>query len=161
MKKRKQKNDAVPLEFIQEINKLGKEELTRRFLEEENDINALIEQKKSLNKFKKEDEEKAEDNSSKEEVDPDASLPEVVRLVAKDYKAEIERLERCLKSIYDAHAMDTPETESEESEDEPNEDLRAQRQGFSGEIKRRRKLRNYLYEQMNVAYKVQMVARPR
>ena len=41
MMKKKKKDSAVPYEFIQEVNKMSKEDIVKRFIQEENDILAL------------------------------------------------------------------------------------------------------------------------
>ena len=44
--KGKEKQAAVPYEFIQEVNKMSKDEIVRRFIQEENDLKAMKEVKR-------------------------------------------------------------------------------------------------------------------
>ncbi|MCG6538402.1 MAG: hypothetical protein L7F78_27720, partial [Syntrophales bacterium LBB04] len=40
-KKNRKKQAAVPYEFIQEVNKMTKDEIVKRFIQEENDLKAM------------------------------------------------------------------------------------------------------------------------
>lgn len=118
----KKKQEAVPYEFIQEVNKLSKDEIVKRFLLEENDI-------KAMKKVKREDEQISE-------------LASQIKDKEELLKEEIEVLTEKIKAI---------RAEDEELV-ELKENKKALEGGYRDEMKRRGAYRDYLYETMQKAY---------
>jgi hypothetical protein len=120
--KGKKKQAAVPYEFIQEVNKMGKDQIVERFILEENDL-------KAMKKVKREDEqisELASQIKDKEEITKD----------------KIDALKEEMKAI----------REEDEEFVELKENKKALEDGYRDEIKRRRAYRDYLYETMQKIY---------
>ena len=121
-KKNKKKQAAVPYEFIQEVNKMNKDEIVKRFILEENDL-------KAMRKVKREDEQISEIASQikdKEEI----------------VKDKIDALKEKMKAI----------REEDEEFVELKENKKALEGGYRDEMKRRRAYRDYLYETMQKIY---------
>jgi CRISPR/Cas system-associated exonuclease Cas4 (RecB family) len=120
---RKRKQAAVPYEFIQEVNKLSKDEIVKRFIQEENDL-------KAMKKVKREDEQisgLASQIKDKEEI----------------IKDKIDALKEKMKAI----------REEDEEFVEIKENKKALEGGYRDEMKRRRAYRDYLYETMQRIYR--------
>jgi hypothetical protein len=120
--KRKKKQAAVPYEFIQEVNKMSKDQIVERFILEENDL-------KAMKKVKREDEqisELASQIKDKEEITKD----------------KIDALKEEMKAI----------REEDEEFVQLKENKKALEDGYRDEIKRRRAYRDYLYETMQKIY---------
>ena len=121
-KKSKKKLAAVPYEFIQEVNKMSKDEIVKRFIQEENDLNAM-------KKVKREDEQisgLASQIKDKEEI----------------IKDKVDALKEKMKAI----------REEDEEFVELKENKKALEGGYRDEMKRRRAYRDYLYETMQTIY---------
>jgi len=121
-KKSKKKQAAVPYEFIQEVNKMTKDEIVKRFIQEENDL-------KAMKKVKKEDEQISDlalQIKDKEEI----------------IKDKIDALKEKMKAI----------REEDEEFVELKENKKALEGGYRDEMKRRRAYRDYLYETMQKIY---------
>jgi hypothetical protein len=121
-KKGKKKQAAVPYEFIQEINKMNKDEVVKRFIQEENDL-------KAMKKVKREDEQisgLASQIKDKEEI----------------IKDKINALKEEMKAI----------REEDQEFVELKENKKALEDGYRDELKRRRACRDYLYETMQRIY---------
>jgi hypothetical protein len=122
--KGKKKQAAVPYEFIQEVNKMSKDEIVRRFIQEENDLKAMKE-------VKREDEQisgVASQIKEKEEI----------------VKEKINTLKEEMKAI----------REEDQEFVELKENKKALEDGYRGEMKRRRAYRDYLYDTMQRIYRV-------
>jgi hypothetical protein len=120
--KRGKKQAAVPYEFIQEVNKMSKDQIVERFILEENDL-------KAMKKVKREDEqisELASQIKDKEEITKD----------------KIDALKEEMKAI----------REEDGEFVELKENKKALEDGYRDEIKRRRAYRDYLYETMQKIY---------
>jgi len=120
--KREKKQAAVPYEFIQEVNKMSKDQIVERFILEENDL-------KAMKKVKREDEqisELASQIKDKEEITKD----------------KIDALKEEMKAI----------REEDGEFVELKENKKALEDGYRDEIKRRRAYRDYLYETMQKIY---------
>jgi L-lactate utilization protein LutC len=118
----KKKQAAVPYEFIQEVNKLTKDEIVKRFIQEENDL-------KAMKKIKKED----------EQISEIASQIKDKEVIIKD---KIDDLKVKMKAI----------REEDEEFVELKENKKALEGGYRDEMKRRRAYRDYLYETMQKIY---------
>jgi hypothetical protein len=121
-KKGRKRQTAVPYEFIQEVNKMSKDEIVKRFIQEENDL-------KAMRKVKREDEQISELTSQikdKEEL----------------IKDKINTLKEEMKTI----------REEDREFVELRENKKALEGGYRDEIKRRRAYRDYLYETMQRIY---------
>ena len=120
--KSKEKQAAVPYEFIEEVNRMSKDEIVGRFIQEENDL-------KAMKKVKREDEqisELASQIKDKEEITKD----------------KIDALKEEMKAI----------REEDGEFVELKENKKALEDGYRDEIKRRRAYRDYLYETMQKIY---------
>ena len=123
MMKKKKKDSAVPYEFIQEVNKMAKDDIVKRFIQEENDILAL-------RKVKREDHQigeiekriKEHENGTKEQI---IALRKKIREI-QDEDAEIVELRG---------------------------DKKALEGGYRDELRRRKAYRDYLYEVMQTAFR--------
>lgn len=124
MSKRKKKDQAVPYDFIEEVNKMSKDEVIRRFIQEENDIIALDEQKKNDLNIKELSEQ----------------IKEMSEKSAED-QAEIEELKEKLKKL----------SQGSEEIEELKANKKALESGYKDEKKRRKALRDYLYNAMRTA----------
>ena len=121
-KKGKKKHAAVPYEFIQEVNKMTKDQIVKRFIQEENDL-------KAMKKVKREDEQisgLASQIKDKEEI----------------FKEKINTLKEEMKAI----------REEDQEFVELKENKKALEGGYRDEMKRRRAYRDYLYETMQRIY---------
>ena len=121
-KKSKKKLAAVPYEFIQEVNRMSKDEIVKRFIQEENDL-------KAMKKVKREDEQisgLASQIKDKEEI----------------IKDKVDALKEKMKAI----------REEDEEFVELKENKKALEGGYRDEMKRRRDYRDYLYETMQTIY---------
>ena len=117
-RKNKKKQAAVPYEFIQEVNKMTKDQIVKRFIQEENDL-------KALKKIQQEDEQLA-------------GLALRIKHKELNVKDEIDALKEKIKA---ARGED-------EDLVELREDKKALEGGYREERKRRRAYRDYLYETM-------------
>jgi len=122
-RKGKKKQAAVPYEFIQEVNKMNKDEIVRRFIQEENDLNAM-------KKLKRED----------EQISGLASQIKDKEAIVKD---KINTLKEEMKAI----------REEDQEFVELKENKKALEDGYRDEMKRRRAYRDYLYETMQRIYR--------
>lgn len=118
----KKKQAAVPYEFIQEVNKLTKDEIVKRFIQEENDL-------KAMKKIKKED----------QQISEIASQIKDKEMIIKD---KIDDLKMKMQAI----------REEDEEFVELKENKKALEGGYRDEMKRRRAYRDYLYETMQKIY---------
>jgi hypothetical protein len=118
----KKKQASVPYEFIQEVNKLTKDEIVKRFIQEENDL-------KAMKKVKKED----------EQISAIASQIKDKEVIIKD---KIDDLKMKMQAI----------REEDEEFVELKENKKALEGGYRDEMKRRRAYRDYLYETMQKIY---------
>lgn len=118
----KKKQAAVPYDFIQEVNKLTKDEIVKRFIQEENDL-------KAMKKIKKED----------AQISEIASQIKDKEVIIKD---KIDDLKVKMKAI----------REEDEEFVELKENKKAIEGGYRDEMKRRRAYRDYLYETMQKIY---------
>ena len=121
-KKSKKKQAAVPYEFIQEVNKMSKDEIVKRFIQEENDL-------KAMKKVKREDEQisgLASQIKDKEEI----------------IKDKVDALKEKMKAI----------REEDEEFVELKGNKKALEGGYRDEMKLRRAYRDYLYETMQTIY---------
>ena len=121
-KKNKKKQAAVPYEFIQEVNKMSKDEIVKRFIQEENDI-------KAMKKVKGED----------EQISDLASQIKDKEEIIKD---KIDVLKEKIKAI----------REEDEEFVELKENKKALEGGYRDEMKRHSAYRDYLYETMQKIY---------
>ena len=121
-RKGKKKQAAVPYEFIQEVNKMNKDEIVRRFIQEENDLNAM-------KKLKRED----------EQISGLASQIKDKEEIVKD---KINTLKEEMKAI----------REEDGEFVELKDNKKALEGGYRDEMKRRRAYRDYLYETMQRIY---------
>jgi len=120
--KNKKKQASVPYEFIQEVNKMNKDEIVKRFIQEENDL-------KAMRQIKKEDEQISE-------------LASQIKDKEESIKDEIDVLKEKIKAI----------REEDEEFVELKENKKALEGGYRNEMKRRRAYRDYLYETMQKIY---------
>ncbi len=121
-KKNKRKQAAVPYEFIHEVNKMSKDEIVKRFIQEENDL-------KAVRKIKREDaqiSDLASQIKDKEEI----------------IKDKIDVLKGKMKAI----------REEDDEFVELRENKKALEGGYRDEMKRRKAYRDYLYETMQKIY---------
>jgi len=122
MKKRK-KDSAVPYEFIQEVNKMSKDDIVKRFIQEENDILAL-------RKVKREDQQIVK-------------IDELIKERENGVKEQIIALRKKIKDIKDEDAEIVG----------LREDKRDLEGGYRDELKRRKAYRDYLYGVMQTAFR--------
>jgi hypothetical protein len=122
MVKRRKKDSAVPYEFIQEVNKMTKEEIVKRYIQEENDLIAL-------RKIKREDQQIAE-------------VAAQIKEYEKSFKDQIIALREKIRDIRDEDAEIV----------ELRENRNALEGGYRDEMKRRKAYRDYLYEVMQKAF---------
>jgi hypothetical protein len=101
--KGKKKQAAVPYEFTQEVNKMSKDEIVRRFIQEENDLKAMKE-------VKREDEEiikdkintlKEEMKAIREEDQEFVELKENKKALEDGYRGEMKRRRAYRDYLYD------------------------------------------------------------
>lgn len=123
MRKTKKKDSAVPYEFIQEVNKMSKDELVKRFIQEENDILAL-------RKVKREDHQIGE-------------IGERIKEHENGIKERIIALRKKIREIKD----EDPEIVGLRGD---KKDLEG---GYRDELRRRKAYRDYLYEVMQTAFR--------
>ena len=122
MVKRRKKDSAVPYDFIQEVNKMTKDEIVKRFIQEENDLFAL-------RKIKREDQQIVE-------------IAERIKEYENGVKDQIIALREKIRDIRDEDAEIV----------ELREDKNALEGGYRDEMKRRKAYRDYLYEVMQKAF---------
>ena len=122
MKKRK-KDSVVPYEFIQEVNKLSKDDIVKRFIQEENDILAL-------RKVKREDQQIGE-------------IEKRIKEHENGIKEQIIALRKKIKDIKD----------EDEEIVELRGDKKNLEGGYRDELRRRKAYRDYLYEVMQTAFR--------
>jgi chromosome segregation protein len=120
----KGKQAAVPYEFIQEVNKLNKDEIVKRFIQEENDL-------KAMRKIKREDAQISE-------------LAEQIKDKEESIKDQIDELKVKMKAI----------REEDDEFVELKENKKALEGGYRDDMKRRKAYRDYLYEIMQKIYQV-------
>lgn len=121
-KKSKKKQATVPYEFIQEVNKMTKDQIVKRFIQEENDL-------KAMKKIQKEDEKLSD-------------LASQIRDKEMDLKDEIDALKEKIKAV----------REEDDDLVELKENKKALVGGYRDERKQRRAYRDYLYETMQKIY---------
>jgi len=122
MKKRK-KDSAVPYEFIQEVNKMSKDDIVKRFIQEENDILAL-------KKVKREDQQ----------------IGEIGERIKEQENGNKDRIIALRKKISDIKDEDAEIVQL-------REDKKALEGGYRDELRRRKAYRDYLYEVMQTAFR--------
>jgi septal ring factor EnvC (AmiA/AmiB activator) len=122
MTKNRKKDTAVPYEFIQEVNKMNREEIVRRFIQEENDLTAL-------KKIRRDDNQIAE-------------IAAQIKEHEEDIKDRIIALREKIKDIRD----------EDEDIVELRENRKALEGGYRDEMKRRKAYRDYLYDVMQKAF---------
>ncbi len=122
MKKRK-KDSAVPYEFIQEVNKMSKDDIVKRFIQEENDILAL-------RKVKREDQQIVK-------------IDELIKERENGVKDQLIALRKKIRDIKDEDVEIV----------ELREDKKDLEGGYRDELKRRKAYRDYLYEVMQTAFR--------
>jgi vacuolar-type H+-ATPase subunit I/STV1 len=121
-RKSKKKQAAVPYEFIQEVNSMSKDQIVKRFIQEENDI-------KAMKKIQKED----------------AQLSDLVSQIkdkGRDIKDDIDVLKEKIKAIQ----------EEDEDLVELKQNKKALEGGYRDERKQRKAYRDYLYDTMQKIY---------
>lgn len=123
-KKKRKKDSAVPYEFIQEVNKMTKEEIVKRFIQEENDLAAL-------RKMKRED----------------SQIAEVAAQIKEHEEGVKDRIIALREKIRDI-------LDEDEDVVELRENRKALEGGYRDEMKRRKAYRDYLYEMMQKAFQV-------
>ena len=121
-KKGKKKQAAVPYEFIQEVNKMSKDQIVKRFIQEENDL-------KAMKWVKREDGQLSE-------------LASQIKDKEETVKDKINALKEEMKAI----------REEDGEFVELKENKKALENGYRDEMKRRRAYRDYLYETMQRIY---------
>ena len=123
MVKKRKKESAVPYEFIQEVNKMSKDELVKRFIQEENDILAL-------RKVKREDHQ----------------IEEIGKRIKEHEDGIKEQIIALQKKIRDIKEEDPEIVELRGDK----KDLEG---GYRDELRRRKAYRDYLYEAMQTAFR--------
>jgi len=123
MMKKKKKDSAVPYEFIQEVNKMSKDDIVKRFIQEENDILAL-------RKVKREDHQ----------------IEEIGERIKEHENGSKERIIALRKKIRDIQDEDAEIVEL-------RGDKKALEGGYRDELRRRKAYRDYLYEVMQTAFR--------
>jgi len=116
------KQATVPYEFIQEVNKMNREALVKRFIQEENDLLAL-------KKVKREDAQISE-------------LASQIREREGEFREKIAALREKIAAI----------REEDEELVDLRESKKALEGGYRDEMRRRKAYRDYLYETMQKAY---------
>jgi hypothetical protein len=123
MLKKRKKDSAVPYEFIQEVNKMSKDDIVKRFIQEENDILAL-------KKVKREDHQIGE-------------IGERIKEHENGIKEQVIALRKKIRDIKDEDAEIV----------ELRGDKKALEGGYRDELRRRKAYRDYLYEVMQTAFR--------
>jgi len=121
-RKSKKKQAAVPYEFIQEVNSMSKDQIVKRFIQEENDI-------KAMKKIQKED----------------VQLSDLVAQIKdkeRDIKDDIDVLKEKIKAV----------REEDEDLVELKQNKKALEGGYRDERKQRKAYRDYLYDIMQKIY---------
>jgi hypothetical protein len=121
-RKSKKKQAAVPYEFIHEVNNMTKDQIVKRFIQEEDDL-------KALKRVQKEDEQLSD--LSSQIKDKEWSI-----------KDRIDDLREKMKTVRD----------EDEDLVELRENKKALEGGYREERKRRKAYRDYLYETMQKVY---------
>ena len=121
-RKSKKKQAAVPYEFIQEVNSMSKDQIVKRFIQEENDI-------KAMKKIQKEDVQLSD-------------LVSQIKDKERDIKDDIDVLKEKIKAV----------REEDEDLVELKQNKKALEGGYRDERKQRRAYRDYLYDTMQKIY---------
>ena len=121
-KKSKKKQPAVPYEFIQEVNKMSKDQIVRRFIQEEDDLMAM-------KRVQKEDEQLS-------------ALASQIKDREESIKDRIDAFKEQMRAV----------REEDEEFVEIRENKKALEGAYSDERKRRKAYRDYLYETMQKIY---------
>jgi len=116
------KQSTVPYEFIQEVNKMNRDELVKRFIQEENDLLAL-------KQVKREDAQISE-------------LASQIREREEEFKETVATLREKIRAV----------REEDEELVDLRENKKALEGGYRDEMKRRKAYRDYLYQIMQKAY---------
>ena len=122
MARKRKKDAAVPYEFIQEVNKMNKDEIVKRFIQEENDLTALKNLKRD-----------------------DSQIAEVAAQIKESEKEIKERIIELQEKIRDIREEDDDIVELRENK-------KALEGGYRDEMKRRKAYRDYLYNVMQQAF---------
>jgi hypothetical protein len=122
-RKTKKKQAAVPYEFIQEVNKMSKDAIVKRFIQEENDLKAM--------------------KTVKREDAQISTLSMQIRDKEEIIKDKIDALKEKIKAI----------REEDDEFVELRENKKALEGGYRDEMKRRKAYRDYLYETMQKIYR--------
>lgn len=122
-RRRRRRQDAVPDHTREEVDRMGKEALITRFVQEENDILAVEKQKK-------------DDSSLKD-------LREQLKELGYENQDEIDELTTKVKELKSA---DEERSEIEQAK----KDLEG---GYRDELKRRKAVRKYVYEKIQPHYR--------
>jgi len=121
-RKSKKKQATVPYEFIQEVNRMSKDQIVKRFIQEENDI-------KAMKKIQKEDVQLSD-------------LVSQIKDKERDIKDDIDVLKEKIKAV----------REEDEDLVELKQNKKALEGGYRDERKQRRAYRDYLYDTMQKIY---------
>jgi vacuolar-type H+-ATPase subunit I/STV1 len=121
-RKSKKKQAAVPYEFIQEVNSMSKDQIVKRFIQEENDI-------KAMKKIQREDVQLSD-------------LVSQIKDKGRDIKDDIDVLKEKIKAIQ----------EEDEDLVELKQNKKALEGGYRDERKQRKAYRDYLYDTMQKIY---------
>jgi len=121
-KKSKKKQPAVPYEFIQEVNKMSKDQIVRRFIQEEDDLMAM-------KRVQKEDEQLS-------------ALASQIKDREESIKDRIDAFKEQIRAV----------REEDEELVEIRENKKVLEGAYSDERKRRKAYRDYLYETMQKIY---------
>ena len=121
-RKSKKKQAAVPYEFIQEVNSMSKDQIVKRFIQEENDI-------KAMKKIQKEDVQLSD-------------LVAQIKNKERDIKDDIDVLKEKIKAV----------REEDEDLVELKQNKKALEGGYRDERKQRKVYRDYLYDIMQKIY---------
>ena len=121
-RKSKKKQATVPYEFIQEVNRMSKDQIVKRFIQEENDI-------KAMKKIQKEDVQLSD-------------LVSQIKDKERDIKDDIDVLREKIKAVQ----------EIDEDLVELKQNKKALEGGYRDERKQRRAYRDYLYDTMQKIY---------
>ena len=121
-RKSKKKQATVPYEFIQEVNRMSKDQIVKRYIQEENDI-------KAMKKIQKEDVQLSD-------------LVSQIKDKERDIKDDIDVLKEKIKAV----------REEDEDLVELKQNKKALEGGYRDERKQRRAYRDYLYDTMQKIY---------
>jgi vacuolar-type H+-ATPase subunit I/STV1 len=121
-RKSKKKQATVPYEFIQEVNSMSKDQIVKRFIQEENDI-------KAMKKIQKEDVQLSD-------------LVSQIKDKERDIKDDIDVLKEKIRAV----------REEDEDLVELKQNKKALEGGYRDERKQRKTYRDYLYDTMQKIY---------